>query len=157
MSLNELAVDLTCDPTPFTLPRTDRPSQSRPAPGPSSSAGAEVPKPVHTMEPIYDEQEEEDHIPGSFPFPVDVSVPFPRSRKVSDLKAKSAAQTAPFPRMRVLSESVEDGAYFVHGGMLKMTRAMGGPGRPVHNAIRDALRRNKGHFAFAYLSNLYFN
>ena len=148
MSLNELAVDLTCDPTPFTLPKMEsipqRPSE------PSTSARQERPN-LLPMEPIYDEQDEElENIPGSFPFPVDLSVPFPRSRKITE---KSQA-SAPFPRMRVLSESVEDGAYFVHGGMLKMTRAMGGPGKPVHNAVREALRKNKGYGTFFVVSDV---
>ena len=141
MSLNELAVDLTCDPTPFTLPRTE-PMPPRPS-EPSASARQDYPT-LPPMEPIYDEQDVElETIPGSFPFPVDLSVPFPRSRKVTEKSQVSA----PFPRMRVLSESIEDGAYFVHGGMLKMTRAMGEPGKPVHNAVREALRKNKGYCA----------
>ena len=33
----------------------------------------------------------------------------------------------------------------VHGGMLKMARVMGGIGKPVHMAVRNALRRNKDY------------
>ncbi|TDL29019.1 alpha/beta-hydrolase [Rickenella mellea] len=35
--------------------------------------------------------------------------------------------------------------YDVHGGMLLMARAMGEKGKPVHGAVRDALKRNKGY------------
>ena len=141
MSLNELAVDLTCDPTPFTLPKTDHSPPTRPSREGPSTTGSTQPG-SQPIEPVYDEQDEElENIPGSFPFPIDVSVPFPRSRKTTE---KSHA-SSPFPRMRVLSESVEDGAYFVHGGMLRMTRVMGAHGKPVHVAVRDALRRNKGY------------
>lgn len=32
--------------------------------------------------------------------------------------------------------------YAVHGGMLRMARVMGEEGKPVHTAVRDALRKN---------------
>ncbi|KAL7281997.1 hypothetical protein ACG7TL_003464 [Trametes sanguinea] len=139
MSLNELAVDLTCDPAPFTLPKASRRSstrQSQSAPPQRSTEGEEE----ATQEESYDELDEEvENIPGSFPFPIDLSVPFPTSQKGKE-KAKSIQ---PFPRARAPSET-ED-AHIVHGGMLKMARAMGAPGKPVHVAVRDALRRNKGY------------
>ncbi|KAI0329928.1 alpha/beta-hydrolase [Cubamyces sp. BRFM 1775] len=132
MSLNELAVDLTCDPAPFTLP------QHRSS---SSSHEPSVPDPVEeAREESFDELDEEiENIPGSFPFPMDLSVPSPA---VPEEKEKN---TKPFPRARVPSESADDAVYIVHGGMLKMTRAMGGPGKPVHIAVRQALRKNKGY------------
>ncbi|KAI0772559.1 alpha/beta-hydrolase [Trametes elegans] len=137
MSLNELAVDLTCDPAPFTLPRADTTSSRPPShSSPLSHPPETIPEPVETV----DEQDEEtENVPGSFPFPMDLSVPFPRTRKESEQSSK------PFPRARVPSESADDAVYVVHGGMLKMTRAMGAPGKPVHVAVRDALRKNKGY------------
>ena len=144
MSLNELAVDLTCDPAPFILPNADtrRPSSvSHSSKQPEGNKGKQ-----QEQEPSYDEIDEElENLPGSFPFPMDLSVPFPRSRKNTE-KSKSSA---PFPRSRLISESGEEGAYIVHGGMLKMTRAMGGPGKPVHVAVRDALKRNKGYCTYS--------
>jgi hypothetical protein len=33
----------------------------------------------------------------------------------------------------------------VHGGMLKLARAMGSPGKSVHNAVKKALTENEGY------------
>ncbi|KAH9921553.1 alpha/beta-hydrolase [Epithele typhae] len=127
-----LAVDLTCDPTPFVLPNDQPPPR---------------PAPIHTL--IHDRNNTRssyDHT-WNFPFPMDLSVPFPttpsapRSRRNS---ARSGSST-PLPRSRVLSESIDDNVHLVHGGMIRMTRAMGSPGKPVHVAVREALRRNKGY------------
>ncbi|RPD62136.1 alpha/beta-hydrolase [Lentinus tigrinus ALCF2SS1-7] len=143
MSLNELAVDLTCDPAPFILPSVDHTRRASSTSHSSAQPEEDKDKETrHAREPSYDEIDEElENIPGSFPFPMDLSVPFPRSRKNTE-KSRSSS---PFPRSRLVSESGEEGAYIVHGGMLKMTRAMGGPGKPVHVAVRDALKRNKGY------------
>ena len=140
MSLNELAVDLTCDPAPFTLP------QHRAS---SSSHQPSVPEYVQeAREDSFDELDEEiENLPGSFPFPMDLSVP---SSPTPDEKVKGKS-TKPFPRARVPSESADDAVYIVHGGMLKMTRAMGAPGKPVHVAVRQALRKNKGYCTFPRL------
>ena len=140
MSLNELAVDLTCDPAPFTLP------QHRAS---SSSHQPSVPEHVQeAREDSFDELDEEiENLPGSFPFPMDLSVP---SSPTPDEKVKGKS-TKPFPRARVPSESADDAVYIVHGGMLKMTRAMGAPGKPVHVAVRQALRKNKGYCTFPRL------
>ncbi|KAI0352780.1 alpha/beta-hydrolase [Trametes cingulata] len=134
MSLNELAVDLTCDPVPFILPKASS-AASRPP-----SHTSQAPSASTVPEDSYDSLDEDvETIPGSFPFPMDLSVPFPRSRKELEKSTK------PFPRSRVPSESADDAVYIVHGGMLRMTRAMGAPGKPVHVAVRDALRKNKGY------------
>ena len=161
MSLNELAVDLTCDPAPFTLPSAElsssrahtrsQLSQSNMYPRPDriserSGRGREqqLPPPSND-EAISDELDEElENIPGSFPFPMDLSVPFPRSRK-------NSMRSSHAPRSRLASEAGDDTVYIVHGGMLRMTRAMGGSGKPVHNAVRDALRKNKGYCTFHIL------
>ncbi|EJF63129.1 alpha/beta-hydrolase [Dichomitus squalens] len=155
MSLNELAVDLTCDPAPFTLPTVERSSSSRartPSHLSQSSTHLQPDRGEETSEqekrqpplPTHDEadsdelDEELENIPGSFPFPIDISVPFPRSRK-------NSTRSSHAPRSRLASEAGDDTVYIVHGGMLRMTRAMGGPGKPVHYAVRDALRKNKGY------------
>lgn len=176
MSLNELAVDLTCDPAPFILPPADpvtssqshghsghqhphthsQPSthlhpHSQPSPLLHPDRLSErLKQEKQRRPPIFTYFEDEgldsdlENIPGSFPFPMDLSVPFPRSRRNS-LRASHA------PRSRLASEAGDDTAYVVHGGMLRMTRAMGGPGRPVHVAVRDALKRNKGYCAWILL------
>jgi len=85
MSLNELAVDLTCDPVAFETGSSDEQSpQNEEAQGSEST----------------DE-----------------------NRRPSD------SQTH----------------YEVHGGMLKLARAMGAPGKPVHSAVKKALDDNEGY------------
>ena len=110
MSLNEVAVDLTCDPADFEL-RT-------------------VPKhSVHFQSS--DSEDPDEEIPGSFP--VDMSTPSPSGHR---------------GRTRVRSDvsfADDSGVYQVHGGMLKMALAMGGKGKPVYTAVREALRRNRDY------------
>ncbi|KAG9219484.1 hypothetical protein CCMSSC00406_0005378 [Pleurotus cornucopiae] len=84
MSLNEIAVDLTCDPEEFEPEITVR------------LEGDETP------------------VPGQY------SIPFP-----------SVAQNRP--------------TYHVHGGMLRMARAMGDIGKPVQLAVQEALYKNPGY------------
>ncbi|KAF7433590.1 hypothetical protein PC9H_005551 [Pleurotus ostreatus] len=84
MSLNEIAVDLTCDPEEFEPAITVR------------LEGDETP------------------VPGQY------SIPFP-----------SVAQNRP--------------TYHVHGGMLRMARAMGDIGKPVQLAVQEALYKNPGY------------
>jgi hypothetical protein len=87
MSLNEIAVDLTCESAEFEPASTDS------------------------------VQNEDLSIPGSIAFP-NHHVPLP-----------SVPSSSP-PR------------YHVHRGMLRMARAMGDVGRPVHLAVLEALHRN---------------
>ncbi|KAE9399150.1 hypothetical protein BT96DRAFT_1104199 [Gymnopus androsaceus JB14] len=84
MSLNEIAVDLTCQPEEFEPATTE---------------------------------EQETPIPGQFHFP----------------KQASASST---------SSSMPTKRYTVHGGMLRMARAMGDIGKPVQLAVHEALYRN---------------
>lgn len=114
MSLNELAVDLTCDTAPFELPcdmyRSRSRSRSRPPPPGSGS----------------DVEDQMEGMPGFFP--IDISTP-----------------STPTHARKSSGEDVDGEEHLVHGGMLKMARAMGGRGKPVHVAVRDALRRNSGY------------
>lgn len=96
MSLNEIAVDLTCEPEEF-----------EPA---STPADDEETLPRH----------DEARLPGLLAFPTAVST--------------SAS-----------SESTSGKKYQVHSGMLKMARAMGDIGRPVHLAVHEALTYNLGY------------
>ncbi|QRV72315.1 Lipase (class 3) [Ceratobasidium sp. AG-Ba] len=75
-SLNELAIDLTCDPVPFT------PAKEKPI--------------------------------------------------VSNTKADE-------------KQPEGDQPHFVHGGMVKTAELMGLPGKPVHDAVANALRANRGY------------
>lgn len=84
MSLNEIAVDLTCEPDTFQPASTPPPSEA-----------------------------DENPVPGQFAFPA-----------VSE------------------KENTSDRVYHVHGGMLRMAKAMGDVGKPVHLAVLEALYNN---------------
>jgi len=100
MSLNEIAVDLTCEPDIF-----------QPASTPPSSSD--------------DEDDEDSPMPGTFAF-----------------QTTSEKETG-----------VEDGPprYEVHGGMLRMAKAMGDIGNPVHLAVLEALFNNPDYGESCYL------
>jgi len=85
MSLNEIAVDLTCEPEPFQPACTPLPSE-------------------------YDDSP----LPGQFAFPT--------------IQGKENLN--------------DDPKYHVHGGMLKMAKAMGDIGKPVHLGVLEALHNN---------------
>ena len=124
MSLNELAVDLTCDPTEFTIKT-------------SSS----------NVDGIADEQdaldafdEELDSIPGSFPLDLSTPPPSPKSIHTREPTGVSIAD--------------EGRTHLVHGGMLKMARAMGCRGKPVQIAVKHALKQNEGYSEVFLLTSL---
>lgn len=119
MSLNELAGDLTCDPADFHIHLSET----------SSSP---------------DQQEDEldaldlqlANIPGSFP--LDLSTPpSPVAATRRHLHSRQPSGTSTF--------SNADNTYEVHGGILKMAQAMGNRGKPVHAAVRHALKQNDGY------------
>jgi len=97
MSLNEIAVDLTCEPEPFQPARTPPPSEDYDVP-----------------------------LPGQFVFPA-----MPEKEERDNLN--------------------DDPKYHVHGGMLKMAKAMGDIGKPVHLAVLEALHNNPDFGAFGCL------
>jgi len=53
-------------------------------------------------------------------------------------------------RTRSRASSTTSPRYYVHGGMLRMARAMGDPGKPVQLAVREALYLNPGYGAFLF-------
>ncbi|KAH9946602.1 alpha/beta-hydrolase [Amylocystis lapponica] len=134
MSLNEVAVDLTCDTAPFELVSSRPRSHSRRRSRSHARADSEK-RAAHEREDS-SLQEELESIPGSFP--MDPSTPSPKDQ--TRARPKPPPSAAPSQ-----SEDIRDGEHLVHGGMLKMAREMGGPGKPVHVAVRDALRRNHGY------------
>lgn len=91
MSLNEIAVDLTCEPETFL---------------PAGPPEDEDDLPYHDDAPL----------PGRFVFPGQ-ETPKPSGKEVVPI-------------------------YHVHSGMLRMARAMGDTGRPVHAAVKEALFHN---------------
>lgn len=122
MSLNELAVDLTCDPAEFTIT-----------------------SPSISVEDVADEDadlnafdEELETIPGSFP--IDLSTPSSSLPNDGELTSTPALK--------------EGDTYLVHGGMLKMARAMGSRGKPVYAAVKHALKQNEGYGMTFYCRSL---
>ncbi|CCM03579.1 uncharacterized protein FIBRA_05716 [Fibroporia radiculosa] len=134
MSLNELAVDLTCEPTPFELHTASRPrSRSK-----SKVRAAQETDSNKDEDDSWSEVEEElGCIPGSFPIDISTPAPTERSPRQVHLPPPTNATTPDRP------DDLDGSIHLVHGGMLKMARAMGAPGKPVHTAVREALRRNR--------------
>lgn len=114
MSLNELAVDLTCDPADF---KVTSPSLTK--------------KDVDEQDTLDAFDEALDSIPGSFPIDLSTPPPSPTSKQPREATETSAGD--------------EDDIYLVHGGMLKMAKAMGSRGKPVHGAVKHALVQNEGY------------
>lgn len=98
MSLNEIAVDLTCEPDIFQ------------------------PASTHPSSPD-DIDDEDSPMPGKFAFQT----------------TETFGEDCP-PR------------YEVHGGMLRMAKAMGGIGNPVHLAVLEALFNNPDYGGSCYLT-----
>ncbi|KAF9446738.1 alpha/beta-hydrolase, partial [Macrolepiota fuliginosa MF-IS2] len=98
VSLNEIAVDLTCSPKPF------HPAQ-----------------PQDDIDEDDEEEEEEE---------------YKAKEKRSPLKF--------FSRKKPKDQQKKSSPYFVHSGMLRMAKAMGNVGKPVHVAVQDALYQNPG-------------
>ena len=71
-------------------------------------------------------------MPGAFP--IDMSTPAVPMRPLRWGNSQDS-----------ISSEEEADVYQVHGGMLKMARAMGSRGKPVHIAVRQALRRNESY------------
>ncbi|OCH93230.1 alpha/beta-hydrolase [Obba rivulosa] len=144
MSLNELAVDLTCDPAPFELDpsifATSRShSRLRKVASEDMLRGGKG-KGRGARDEGYSSwsefEEELENIPGSFPVDFSTAVPDPRERA-------AGASTESLPSLP--STGPDEQQHMVHGGMLKMARAMGAPGKPVHVAVRHALKKNHGY------------
>ena len=135
MSLNEVAVDLTCDPAPFELHSF--------SPSSTGQKGKGEARGMVDEDTVWSEFDEElESIPGSFP--IDMSTPPPTKNPAHNQQRTEPTGGTRARRERTESETT---TYLVHGGMLKMARAMGAPGKPVHVAVRDALRRNRGYCA----------
>ncbi|KAF9526319.1 hypothetical protein CPB83DRAFT_795112 [Crepidotus variabilis] len=95
MSLNEIAVDLTCEPETFCPASTPL-----------------------TPDDVYaDDDDDDTPIPGKFVWP---SVGKKESQSSTD----------------------EEEKYQVHGGMMRMAKAMGDVGKPIHLAVLEALYNN---------------
>ena len=124
VTLNEVAVDLSCEPEEF-----------EPACGD-------------------DDDEEEDYVSDDEGYDEDEKDEEPEySDKLgSMLPEDGQTLQVPTARRRLRSASFRSvksfegkHRYLVHGGMLKMSLAMGARGRPVFTAVKEALSRNQGY------------
>jgi sn1-specific diacylglycerol lipase len=118
MTLNEVAVDLTCEPEEF--------------------------------EPACwnDDDEERVHLQGGGGDPDRDK----ESQKQQTLLVPSSQRTirsSSFMSVTSFGEE-EKHPYLVHGGILKMSLAMGGRGGPVFTAVKEALSRNQGYGEFLF-------
>ncbi|THH18291.1 hypothetical protein EW146_g2664 [Bondarzewia mesenterica] len=120
MSLNELAVDLTCEPEEFEV---------------ATTSGYEPEE-----EYMPQREQEGEGMPGGLPFPtVNMQMPPPSpysSWRSSKGRASSFMSVASFA-------SAGQPRYYVHSGMLKMARAMGEKGKPVHVASQLTIFRER--------------
>jgi hypothetical protein len=106
MTLNEVAVDLTCEPEEFE---------------PASSADDE--------EEEISDNEDSNTLVGDGMLGSTLHVP----------NTTRKCRSASFMSVNSFEETHR---YLVHGGILKMSLAMGAPGRPVFTAVEEALSRN---------------
>ncbi|KAH9037613.1 alpha/beta-hydrolase [Lactarius pseudohatsudake] len=121
MTLNEIAVDLTCEPEEFE---------------PASGDDEEEDYDSDSDGEYGDEDQDGDDtdVPGSMPSGSDQLLRVPNSRR----RLRSAS-------FRSVNSFEEKHRYLVHGGILKMSLKMGGRGRPVFTAVKEALSRNEGY------------
>ena len=122
VTLNEVAVDLTCEPEEF-----------EPACGDDDDEEADYVSDDNEAENDQETADDSDTSGGSSPSGKEsLQVPSARRRLRSD-------------SFRSVNSFEEKHRYLVHGGMLKMSLAMGARGRPVFTAVREALVRNEGY------------
>ena len=119
MSLNDLAVDLTCEPKEINLDRSTHVD----LPPSSPFAREDLYRDDHSFIDIKDILES---IPGSYPGFLDNDI---------------ASESSPSP----LQFSISGDSYQVHGGIHKMAMEMGSIGRPVWLVVKDALKRNPSY------------
>lgn len=118
VSLDDLAVDLTCEPKEIELHRN---AQTDPPLSPS--VGEDPHRDEHSSIGIKDILES---IPGSYPGFLD-----------NDTTSELSPSTSQFP--------IDGVSYQVHGGIHKMAMEMGSVGRPVWLVVKDALKRNPSY------------
>ena len=144
MTLNEVAVDLTCEPEEFEPACTSAEeeeedfSESEDGSGGSNTlvGGANTEA----------EAAEDSGMPESMPPGDERTLRVPTARR--------RPRSASFRSVRSFEETHR---YLVHGGILKMSLAMGAPGRPVFTSVYEALSRNQGYgkcFSFPMLSRV---
>jgi len=119
MSLNDLAVDLTCESKEIDLDRSTQ------ADLPPTSPFAKEDS-YHDDHSFIDIEDILESIPGSYP---------------GFLDNDTTSELSPSP----LQFSISGDSYQVHGGIHKMAMEMGSVGRPVWLVVKDALKRNPSY------------
>ncbi|KIJ32331.1 hypothetical protein M422DRAFT_35874 [Sphaerobolus stellatus SS14] len=170
MSFNELAVDLTCEPSPFVPATISTPATAQETENIFVCDPPTSDSPPFSRQPSSSTLSDED----------DPSTSAHLNELMHDSKRKRARSTTPPPRWSqekertpkpkeatTLNVEVEDAddagpPYEVHGGMLKLARAMGSKGKRMHAAVAAALSKNKkyelvlcGHSLGAGLATLF--
>jgi sn1-specific diacylglycerol lipase len=148
MSLNEIAVDLTCDPEEFE-PATTSSNQDdgEPIPG---FPGSYPPLP-NSSSPFSTGFSSVETTPSSKPTSP-IMTPFPSSAAFPPMTSSiftfpsmtqdTYTRRYPSRRSSISSLLTTSPRYHVHSGMLRMAKAMGDVGKPVQVAVMDALFRN---------------
>ncbi|KAF8590254.1 alpha/beta-hydrolase [Ramaria rubella] len=162
MSFNELAADLTCEPESFVPATMSSPAHSKPVQhtySPAAFANTQFPSGSKNADDglsVGDSvdfnahsSDTETHCPGSFISTLPEPSLRPRSQNNTSgsLDQQPGQQSQSVPRIGV-TEGPDDEdklSYEVHGGMLRLARAMGSKGKPVHQAVSAALSRNRGY------------
>ena len=125
MTLNEVAVDLTCEPEEFE-PACESADDDEEDTSEGEDGGANANGQAEMLQ--------DSGVPGLIPSGDDLYLRVPTARR----KLRSAS----FRSVRSFEETHR---YLVHGGILKMSLAMGAPGRPVFTSVEEALSRNPGY------------
>jgi len=134
MTLNEVAVDLTCEPEEFepACESADEDDEDI-SEGEDDNGGANASvggANVNGQAEIL----EDAGVPGSMLSGDGLTLRVPTARR--------NLRSASFRSVRSFDETHR---YLVHGGILKMSLAMGAPGRPVFTSVEEALSRNPGY------------
>jgi sn1-specific diacylglycerol lipase len=124
VTLNEVAVDLSCEPEEF-----------EPACGDDDDEEADYASDDDGVDGAENDQETADDS--------DTSGSTPSGKET--LQAPTGRRRLRSDSFRSVNSFEEKHRYLVHGGMLKMSLAMGARGRPVFTAVKEALVRNEGY------------
>jgi len=129
MTLNEVAVDLTCEPEEFEPAcESDGDDEEAMSEGEDGNGGA------NASVGGTNANGGDSGVPESMLSGDDMMLRVPTARR----KLRSAS----FRSVRSFEDTHR---YLVHGGILKMSLAMGAPGRPVFTSVEEALSRNPGY------------
>jgi sn1-specific diacylglycerol lipase len=135
MTLNEVAVDLTCEPEEFepACGDTDEDYASEI----EADHGGDEALAGSADANVSAEAAGDSNMAGLIPLDDGATLWVPNTRQ----KPRSAS-------FRSVKSFEENHRFLVHGGILKMSLAMGAPGRPVFMAVKEALCRNPGYGKF---------